>query len=103
MTADTVRFSSAIAVVIWSGWLSHSLVEPSTSANSNVTVPVGNSPLTLSSLQSTSGISARGSILLMLGSMRSEDPQNISANAQICGCRNIRPRVAQIYAPSPTF
>ena len=53
-----------------SGWVSHSRVEPSTSANSNVTVPVGKSPLTPSSLQSTSGASARGSISLMLASMR---------------------------------
>ena len=58
-----------MAAVISSGWVSHSRVEPSTSANSNVTVPVGNSPLTPSSLQSTSGISARGSISLMLASM----------------------------------
>ena len=58
-----------MAAVISFGWVSQSLVEPSTSANSNVTVPVGNSPLTLSSLQSTSGVSARGSISLMLASM----------------------------------
>ncbi len=43
---------------------------PSTSANSSVTVPVGKSPLTPSSLQSTSGASARGSMSLMLASMR---------------------------------
>jgi hypothetical protein len=49
-------------VVISSGWVSHSRVEPSTSANSNVTVPVGKRPLTPSSLQSIS---------LMLASMRS--------------------------------
>ena len=53
-----------------SGWVSHSRVEPSTSANSSVTVPVGKSPLTPRSLQSTSGASARGSISLMLASMR---------------------------------
>src|ERR1700733_1899833 len=60
-----------MAVVISSGWVSQSRVEPSTSANSNVTVPVGNRPLTSSSLQSTSGVSARGSISLMLASMQS--------------------------------
>ena len=64
-----------------SGWVSHSRVEPSTSASSNVTVPVGNSPLTPSSLQSTSGASARGSMSLMLASMRHREPQNISENA----------------------
>ncbi len=64
-----------------SGWVSHSRVEPSTSANSNVTVPVGKRPLTPSSLQSTSGVSARGSISLMLASMRPHKPQNISTNA----------------------
>ena len=35
-----------MAAVISSGWVSHSRVEPSTSPNSNVTVPVGNSTLT---------------------------------------------------------
>src|ERR1700683_531974 len=59
-----------MAVVISSGWVSHSRVEPSTSSNSNVTIPVVNSPRTLSSLQSTSGASARRSISLMLASMR---------------------------------
>src|ERR1700730_7750699 len=59
-----------MAAVICSGWVSQSRVEPSTSASSNVTVPVGKRPLTPSSLQSTSGISARGSISLMLASMR---------------------------------
>src|SRR5271165_3859432 len=59
-----------MAGVISSGWVSHSRVEPSTSANSNVTVPVGKSPLTASSLQSTSGVSTRGSISLMLASLR---------------------------------
>ena len=70
IVSDTVAFIRAMAAVIWSGWVSHSRVEPSTSANSNVTVPVGNSPLTRSSLQSTRGVSARGSISLMLASMR---------------------------------
>ena len=48
MVSDTTLFIRAIAAVIWSGWVSHSRVEPSTSAKSNVTVPVGNSPLTSS-------------------------------------------------------
>src|SRR5271166_6223520 len=59
-----------MAAVISSGWASHSRVEPSTSANSNVTVPVCNRPLTSSWLQSIRGVSARGSISLMLASMR---------------------------------
>ena len=58
MTSDTVWFRRAMAAVISSGWVSHSRVEPSTSASSSVTVPVGKSPLTPSSLQSTSGASA---------------------------------------------
>ena len=33
-----------MAAVISSGWVSHSRVEPSTSASSSVTVPVGKSP-----------------------------------------------------------
>src|SRR5271156_5617239 len=69
-TSHTTWLKRAIAAVISSGWFSHSRVEPSTSANSNVTVPVGKSPLTPSSLQSTSGASARGSMSLMLASMR---------------------------------
>src|SRR5262249_44127610 len=52
--------SRAIAAFISPGWLSHKRVDPSTSARSNVTVPVG-SPLTPSSLHS---------IALMLTSMR---------------------------------
>ncbi len=103
MTSDTTWLSLAMAAAISWGWASQSRVEPSTSANSNVTVPVGNSPLTSSSLQSTSGISARGSISLMLASMWPARPQNISANAQICGQRNIRPLRAQIYALRPMF
>src|SRR4029077_20207751 len=58
-----------IAAVISSGWVCPSRVEPSTSANSSVTVPVGKSPLTPNSLQFTSGASTRGSISLMLASM----------------------------------
>ncbi len=54
----TVRFSSASAAVICSGWVSHSRVEPSTSASSNVTVPVGSNSLTPNSLQVSGGISA---------------------------------------------
>src|SRR5271168_2218016 len=52
-----------------SDWLSHNRVEPSTSASSNVTVPVGSS-LTLCSLQSSSGVSDGASIPIMLASMR---------------------------------
>jgi hypothetical protein len=56
------------AAVISSGRVSHSRVEPSTSASSNVTVPVG-SALTPNSLQFI-GASAHRSISLMLASMR---------------------------------
>ena len=41
MMSHTVRSSRAMAAVISFGWVCHSLVEPSTSASSNVTVPVG--------------------------------------------------------------
>jgi hypothetical protein len=73
---------------------SHSRVEPSTSANSSVTVPVGKSPLTPRSLQSTNGPSARGSISLMLASMQPPGRQNISENAHIAARR------MRIYDPS---
>ena len=43
MMSHTVRSSRATAAVISSGWVCHSRVEPSTSASSNVTVPVGSS------------------------------------------------------------
>jgi hypothetical protein len=69
-TSHTTWLNRAIAAVISSGWVSHSRVEPSTSASSSVTVPVGKNPLTPRSLQSTSGASARGSMSLMLTSMR---------------------------------
>ena len=74
--------------------VSHSRVEPSTSANSNVTVPVGNRPLTPSSLQSTSGVSTRGSISLMLASMRSPRTAKHQHKRVDCGPRrrNLRPR-----------
>jgi len=65
-----LRSKRATAGVISSGWVCHSRVEPSTSARSNVTVPVGSNSLTPRSLQFTSGVSARGSISLMLASVR---------------------------------
>src|SRR5882757_2497860 len=66
MRSVKVSSSRAIAAVISSGWLSHSRVEPSTSAKSNVTVPVG-SPLTASPLHS---------VALMLTSMRPARTRN---------------------------
>jgi hypothetical protein len=62
--------------VVWS--VSHKRVDPSTSASSNVTVPVGKSPITPRSLQ-FSGVSALG--LLMLASLPPREPQNISETA----------------------
>ena len=79
MTSHTVRSSRAMAAVISSGWVCHSRVEPSTSASSNVTVPVGSS-LTPRSLQ-FNGVSARGSVPLMLASMRRPRAANISGTA----------------------
>ena len=80
MTSETVWLRRAIAAVISSGWVSHSRVDPSTSASSSVAIPVGKSPLTPSSLQSTSGVSAHGSISLMLARMRSPRAENISGS-----------------------
>jgi hypothetical protein len=77
-----VSSSRAIAAPISSGWVSHNRVEPSTSASSNVTVPVG-SPLTPRSLQFTGGASARGS--LMLVSVWQTGVENISENAYTAG------------------
>jgi hypothetical protein len=65
MTPDTVRSSRTTAAVISSGRVCHNRVEPSTSASSNVTVPVGSS-LTPRSLQFNAGVSAPS---LMLASM----------------------------------
>ena len=45
-------FMRAMAPVIASGWLSHNCVEPSTSASSSVTVPVGSSSAMSTSLHS---------------------------------------------------
>jgi hypothetical protein len=56
----SVRSRLAKAAVISSDAVSHNRVDPSTSASSNVTVPVGTSPLTPSSLQLNTGISMRG-------------------------------------------
>jgi hypothetical protein len=69
-TSNTTRSRSATAAVIWSGWVSHRRVEASTSASSNVTVPVGRRTVMPRSLQFTGGVSARGSVSLMLASMR---------------------------------
>ena len=69
-----------MAALISSGCVCHRPVEPSTSASSSVTVPVGSS-LTPRSLQFTDGMSARGSDLLMLASMRAGDRRNISGSA----------------------
>ena len=55
MASSTVRFSNPSAAVIASGWVSHNRVEPSTSASSSVTVPVGSNSL---KLQVSCGISA---------------------------------------------
>jgi hypothetical protein len=65
--------------------VSQSRVEPSTSARSSVTVPVGRSPLTPSSLQFTSAVS-HGSISLLLASMRRlhGDPAVIRVSADVC-------------------
>src|SRR5882724_9062373 len=60
MSSARVESNCAIAAVISFGCVSHNRVDPSTSANSNVTVPVGSS-LTASSLHS---------VALMLASMR---------------------------------
>ncbi|MCW2652322.1 MAG: hypothetical protein JWR32_3298 [Mycobacterium sp.] len=68
--SHTVRSRCATAAVISSGLVCHSCVEPSTSAKTNVTVPIGSSSFTLSSLQFPSGIFARGSVSLMLASVR---------------------------------
>jgi len=68
MTSHTMQSSRAMAAIISSGWVSHSRVEPSTSASSNVTVPVGSSSLTPRSLQFNAGVSRAPS--LMLASIR---------------------------------
>ena len=80
MASFTVRFRLASAAVIVSGWVSHSRVEPSTSASSNVTVPVGSNSLKPSSLQFSDGISA---CWLMVASIAAGVGQNIGATAQI--------------------
>jgi len=66
--SEAARFNRATVAVISSGWLCHNRVEPSTSATSSVTVPVGSS-LTPSSLQFTNGVSTRGLTPLMLASI----------------------------------
>ena len=69
-----------MAAVISSGCVSHSRVEPSTSANSSVTVPVG-SPLTARSLHS---------VALMLTSMRPARSAKTSAYARISTTPRLR-------------
>lgn len=50
----TIRLSWASAAAICSGWVSHNRVEPSTSASSSVTVPVGSNSLMPKSFQVSS-------------------------------------------------
>src|SRR5215207_6649423 len=85
--------------VISSGWVCHRRVELSTSASSNVTVPVGSS-LTTRSLQSK-GVSASGS--LMLVSMRRPHTAKHRRNRVDLPTRRaeLRHRTANIYAPGP--
>jgi hypothetical protein len=71
------RRSTAAFMV--SGWVSHNRVEPSTSASSNVTVPVGSSLMTAS----RSGLFQL--VSLMLASMWRRAAANISKIADICG------------------
>ena len=73
------RSSRATASVISSGSVSHSRVDPSTSASSSVTVPVGSS-LTPRSLQFT--VSTRGSGPLMLASMWPSEVANIRGSTE---------------------
>src|SRR6516225_8028208 len=101
MTSHTVRSSRAIAALISSGSVCHSRVEPSTSAKSNVTVPVGSS-LTPRSLQ-FNGVSARGSVPLMLASMRR--PRAAKHRRKLVDLpprrAELRLLTAQIYASGP--
>src|SRR6187551_2698622 len=55
MTSATVWFRRARPAVISAGWVSHSRVEPSTSARSSVAIPVGKSPLTATRRPPTDG------------------------------------------------
>ena len=93
-----MRSRRAIAAVISSGWVSHSRVEPSTSASSNVTVPVGSSSLTPRSLQFNGGVSAR-SVSLMLASMRRPRPETSAETRRLPPRRaELRPLTSRIYA-----
>ena len=87
-----------MAAVISSGWVCHSRVEPSTSASSNVTVPVGSS-LTPRSLQ-FKAVSAHGSVPLMLASMRRPRAAKHRRNRVDLPPRHadLRPLTAPIYA-----
>ncbi len=66
--SSTTELSRPSAAAISSAWVSHSRVEPSTSASSSVTVPVGSS-FTCRSLHASGA--------LMLASMRSRAAENI--------------------------
>ena len=85
-----------MAAVMSSGAVSRSRVEPSTSASSNVTVPVGSSSLTPSSLPFNRSVSALGSVPLMLASMRRPHTAKHQHNRVDC-----RPRRAEFTTPSP--
>ncbi len=76
----SVASSRAIAAVIASGWVSQSWVEPSTSASSSDTVPVG-SPLTAEAIPLLTSAGSLHSSWLMLASMRPRHGANISASA----------------------
>src|SRR6478752_1800842 len=103
MTSHTERSSRAMAAVIPSGWVCHSRVEPSTSASSNVTVPVGSS-LTRRSLP-FKAVSANGSVPLMLASMRWPHAAKHRRNRVDLPPRHagLRPLAAPIYAYGPTI
>src|SRR6478609_1724127 len=103
MTSHPVRSSRATAAVISAGWVCHSRVEPSTSASSNVTVPVGSS-LTPRSLQ-FKAVSANGSVPLMLASMRWPHAAKHQRNRVDLPPRHadLRPLAAPIYVLGPTI
>jgi hypothetical protein len=96
MGGDDIGGRRAIAAVISSGWVSHSRVEPSTSAKSSVTVPVGKSPLTPRSLQFTSAVS-HGSISLMLASVR--PPRATKHQRKRADCSRLHAYLRPLSAP----
>src|SRR5271166_5914764 len=89
MASFTVRFSNASAAVMVSGWVSHSRVEPSTSASSSVTVPVGSNSLTPNSLQVRGGISACGLMVASIARQRRAQNRQNRANPGV-GARALR-------------